>query len=180
MNWDALGAIGEIVGAAAVVLTLAYLSVQIRQNTRSVKSNAFSAWSASGGDFTSQIAGNERLDRILREAWLDEKTLTEETWVTFVIWHQRFFYHLEAVWQMYQLGTLTKHIFDYEIDRTRQLLATPSVKQWWDAGGSRQISKPLREEIEKRVAEPSDFVWLAWDKENGFQPRRDQGTQNDA
>jgi len=37
MNWEALGAIGEIVGAVAVVVTLVYLAVQIRQNTRSAK-----------------------------------------------------------------------------------------------------------------------------------------------
>ena len=30
MNWDAIGAVGEIVGAAAVVATLAYLASQIR------------------------------------------------------------------------------------------------------------------------------------------------------
>ena len=30
MNWDAIGAVGEIVGASAVVLSLAYLAVQIR------------------------------------------------------------------------------------------------------------------------------------------------------
>ena len=36
MNWEALGAIGEIVGAIAVVLTLGYLAVQMRQNTRVV------------------------------------------------------------------------------------------------------------------------------------------------
>ena len=34
MNWDAIGAIGEIIGAAAVVLTLFYLAVQIRQSNR--------------------------------------------------------------------------------------------------------------------------------------------------
>ena len=34
MNWDAIGAVGEVVGAAAVVVTLAYLAVQIRRNTR--------------------------------------------------------------------------------------------------------------------------------------------------
>ena len=33
MNWDALGAIGEIVGATAVVLTLIYLSRQIRHSS---------------------------------------------------------------------------------------------------------------------------------------------------
>ena len=30
MNWDAIGAIGEILGAAAVVLTLGYVAIQVR------------------------------------------------------------------------------------------------------------------------------------------------------
>ena len=41
MNWEALGAIGEIVAAVAVVVTIGYLAVQIRQNTRSVRDSAF-------------------------------------------------------------------------------------------------------------------------------------------
>jgi len=36
MNWEAIGAIGELIGAAAVVVTLIYLAVQIRQNTRQI------------------------------------------------------------------------------------------------------------------------------------------------
>jgi hypothetical protein len=35
MNWDALGAIAEVMGALAVLATLIYLSVQIRQIARS-------------------------------------------------------------------------------------------------------------------------------------------------
>ena len=34
MNWDAIGAIGETVGAIATVLTLAYLALQIRQTRK--------------------------------------------------------------------------------------------------------------------------------------------------
>lgn len=30
MNWDAIGAVGELLGAAAVVLTLGYLAVQVK------------------------------------------------------------------------------------------------------------------------------------------------------
>jgi hypothetical protein len=33
MNWEAIGAIGDLVGGIAVVATLIYLSMQIRQNT---------------------------------------------------------------------------------------------------------------------------------------------------
>ncbi len=36
MNWDALGAIAEALGAAGVVATLAYLSVQVRQNSKEI------------------------------------------------------------------------------------------------------------------------------------------------
>ena len=40
MNWDAIGAIGEVVGALAVFITLGYLAVQIRQNTKAVRATA--------------------------------------------------------------------------------------------------------------------------------------------
>ena len=41
MNWDALGAIGELVGATAVVLTLGYLAVQIRQSSKSSRQQSY-------------------------------------------------------------------------------------------------------------------------------------------
>jgi len=34
MNWDAIGAIGEIIGALAVVVTLIYLAIQTRHNSK--------------------------------------------------------------------------------------------------------------------------------------------------
>jgi len=36
MNWEAIGAIGEVAGAIAVVATLFYLAAQIRQNSREI------------------------------------------------------------------------------------------------------------------------------------------------
>ncbi len=37
MNWDAIGAIGEATGAIAVLITLIYLAVQLRQNTEQAR-----------------------------------------------------------------------------------------------------------------------------------------------
>ena len=39
MNWEAISAIGETTGAVAVVISLLYLAVQIRQNTNQIKSS---------------------------------------------------------------------------------------------------------------------------------------------
>lgn len=39
MNWEAVSAIGELVGSVGVLITLIYLALQIRQNTESLESN---------------------------------------------------------------------------------------------------------------------------------------------
>ena len=40
MNWDAVGAIAESIGALGVILTLIYLSTQVRQNTAQMRNAA--------------------------------------------------------------------------------------------------------------------------------------------
>jgi len=39
LSWDALAAAAELLGALGVIATLAYLAVQIRQNTRLLSSS---------------------------------------------------------------------------------------------------------------------------------------------
>jgi len=43
MNWEALGAIGELVGAVSVLLTLIYLARQIKENTKVQTISAYSS-----------------------------------------------------------------------------------------------------------------------------------------
>ena len=43
MNWDAIGAIAELLGAVGVIASLVYLAGQIRQNSRLVRSSTTSA-----------------------------------------------------------------------------------------------------------------------------------------
>jgi len=40
-DWDAIAAIGEVVGALGVIVTLGFLAFQIRQNTRALKAESF-------------------------------------------------------------------------------------------------------------------------------------------
>jgi len=47
MNWEAIGAVGEIVGALAVVGTLAYLALQIRASIKETEANH---WAVTGSD----------------------------------------------------------------------------------------------------------------------------------
>src|SRR5215471_12958793 len=40
INWEALGAVANVLAAVGVIATLIYLSIQIRQNTKAVRSSS--------------------------------------------------------------------------------------------------------------------------------------------
>jgi hypothetical protein len=46
VNWEAIGAIGEVIGALGVIVTLVYLAYQIRQNTVQLEQSTRSAKAA--------------------------------------------------------------------------------------------------------------------------------------
>jgi hypothetical protein len=46
VNWEAIGAIGELVGAGGVIVTLVYLAYQIRQNTAQLEHSTRTAKAA--------------------------------------------------------------------------------------------------------------------------------------
>jgi hypothetical protein len=69
MNWEAVSAIGEIVGATAVVLSLLYLSVQVRHNTRVARASTRHEITQSAMVGGQLLAGNDRIaELILRRA----------------------------------------------------------------------------------------------------------------
>jgi hypothetical protein len=41
LNWEAIGAVGELAAALGVIISLVYLAVQIRQNTRALRSTSY-------------------------------------------------------------------------------------------------------------------------------------------
>jgi len=58
VNWEAIGAIGEVAGAIAVVVTLIYLAVQLRINTNALRNSASAQQAATFIDLTSRVYEN--------------------------------------------------------------------------------------------------------------------------
>jgi hypothetical protein len=83
MNWEAIGAVGEILSALGVIITLAYLALQIRQ------SNKVASWQTHQSSVTgfsrhaSQIIVNEDVARIFREGLLHLEGLESNELIRF-------------------------------------------------------------------------------------------------
>ena len=101
MNWDAIGAAGEVAGAIAVVATLFYLSRQIRQNSAALgRSNDYARANSIHGTnslFTqvfSELARDEELASIYQRALAGESLSAVEA-TRFTAFLSAFFAWLE-------------------------------------------------------------------------------------
>ena len=113
LNWDAIGAIGEILGALAVFLTLVYLAVQIRQNTSSVRASTFHECASRAADLTRAIAEHKELARILRTGLGGlEQLEDDDDRFRFVLLLQNMFRQYEDLLFQYRAGTLSSESWE--------------------------------------------------------------------
>jgi hypothetical protein len=77
MNWDAIGAVGEIFGAIAVFVSLVYLAVQTRNNTRALRSSAFHQVRESFSQVSLAMAVDPELAILVNSAVMNNQSLTD-------------------------------------------------------------------------------------------------------
>jgi hypothetical protein len=97
MNWEAIGAVGEILGALAVFITLAYLAVQVRQYTLATRAAINSAYSDAAREFNLALATTPELARALANWPEDPADASPEDQVLVLAL-------LRALFQMWQNG----------------------------------------------------------------------------
>lgn len=68
MNWEAIGAVGELVGAVAVIATLVYFSFQLRQNTKALRLSSTETVTDQLQNMFSLLASDQTLAEIFSEA----------------------------------------------------------------------------------------------------------------
>jgi hypothetical protein len=146
VNWDAIGAIGEVAGAIGVIITLLYLSIQIRQNSKMMKANAKQSISDASQQLIYQMAGEaEVMDKVFRHG----STLTP-------VEHRKVWFLLRAALrgfesQIYQheVGLLDDAEWAYLKRVILETISYPGFDTLWpELSGT--VSDPLREIIDAR------------------------------
>ena len=98
MNWDALGAAAEIVGALGVLASLIYLAIQIRQNTTWLRQQAFQLSTNEVRQWAMQFSSSADSAEIFLRGQRDQGSLdqTERFRFTMMI------FEICSVWATYQ------------------------------------------------------------------------------
>lgn len=79
MEWNAVGAVGELVGGVAVIVTIGYLAVQVGHAKKSMKANIRQQASILTWNITESIYNSPYMPMILQKIRSGEELSSEET-----------------------------------------------------------------------------------------------------
>ncbi len=145
MDWNALGAIGEIVGAAAVVVSLLYLATQTRANARALRTDA--AWNAEVvfGQNNNEISRDPAFCALWARASksdADTSEFTEGELMQVFFGVRAVLQYAQAQWFLWRDGSLPEEIWDLRRHGIRAALELPVFRYCWEKEIEQQLMDP--------------------------------------
>jgi hypothetical protein len=130
MNWDAISAVGEIVGAVAVIVTLMFVARDIRQNSKSLAMSALRDTTAQWNQWSDMIASSGDLADVVAKGNKAYEDLSESEKLRYGAYIQSFFDNAES----YRLL-----VTDYKAEKDLTVLISivsrrvniPGFSAWW-------------------------------------------------
>ena len=133
MNWDAIGAIGEIIGAIAVVVSIVYLALQVRQNSAHVRSSGYQGAVQSANQFLESLTSDPDSRRIFTAALDTFDDLNEDEQVVARMLFMQLFMYYEAFYYQYLEGVVHDEIWEGRKIMMLNMLGSPAISSWWES-----------------------------------------------
>jgi len=150
MNWDAISAVADVVGVALVVVSLAYLAVQVRQSNQMALAESERELLEDWAHAISQLTADDRITSIFQRGLSDFNSMNN-------LEKSRFSVAMAGLVNIYisairmdaksLVGSQEVEIFG---DICFAMINTPGGRQWWDLTGPFfTISALIDERIQK-------------------------------
>ena len=154
MNWQMIGAIGEIGGAIAVVLTLGYLARQVRESASQDRRHQSAQLVRDANQLAEGLARDPILPGIFLRGLRDAAALDEEETVRFGAWMLNAFRTQEALFYFAREGGLHDFQAGSAQAGLKDLAAAPGVQTWWAARRA-WFSLDFQTEVDRWISQGS-------------------------
>jgi hypothetical protein len=169
INWEAAGAIGEILGAAAVVATLLYLARQTRLSREATEVGNLALRSTARIDSTRywseetiRMALSPDMASILTQGMEDASVLDDNQRERLIAWYTQHMVAKDGMYHQYLDGILPEDQWHAHNDIVIGMLQYDSFLKVLDAGFL-PLTKKFRQHIEAERAAQTTGSWR-WDR----------------
>ncbi len=152
MNWDAIGAIGEIIGAAVVAITVAYLAYQTRQASRATRAEAQRDLLHQLREWWHLSLQFPELFDVVVKGLDDWRGLQPNERNQFNAWAWSLLNLIEQAFFVHRDGFANEPSFEGLLNALVALTATPGGSAWW-AQARDVINDDVSSVIDLRIAQ---------------------------
>ena len=131
MTLNELGSLGEFISGLAVVVTLVYLAIQIRHNTRAVRSSMHQDMVESTLRIAESMSDNPDVGRIVLKANRDYDNLTREEFIRFEAYAERVFSNFESVFYSYRNSMIEQDLWESWEASYLSDLSREAIRRFW-------------------------------------------------
>jgi len=151
MNWDALGAIGEIVGAVAVVVTLLYVARQIHQANAQSQARARYSFIEAYGHMNASITENKKVASVFRRG-LKGDDLDEDEGIQFFALLGQFLNTWSTLFDLHVDGLLPENQWMMVRKDIITMLSEPGGKEFWERVGQFGVHQSFADAVNETLA----------------------------
>lgn len=135
MTIEQLGSVGEIIAALATTITLLYLAVQIRQNSRALQASSIAAYMQAQAAISTSLAENGELCQLHFKGLQTPELLTEFERRRFFIVMGNYIQVLTQADQMESAGVLSPDLRHHYSVQLNWLVSQPGFIFWRENWG---------------------------------------------
>ena len=154
MNWDAIGAVGELAGATAVLVTLIYLAIQIRQANSAEQREAFRGYVSELNHRLLEPQRDPEFVELFQRANRDWNSISLRDQAVVSSVYSSFLFSCSEVFAQRSNGDVDPEL-QYQVDMAvAALLQMPGPAVWWQHGSS--FFSPAFQAHIKQIIESED------------------------
>lgn len=150
---ERLASLATVVSALAVVISVVYASIQIRQNTRAVRASAFQQVAISFAEISFEIGADRKLADLFICAGRDYVSLDEVERMQYTLMLLSFMRRAENVMFQSSAHVLGSEHWSGIRNSIKLILAPPGARSCW-AEIQNRVNPEFREFVQALIAEP--------------------------
>jgi hypothetical protein len=131
MNWEAVSAIGQIVGAVGVIISVIYLALQVRSNARQTRLASMRSMSDAFNQWLQSLAENAEFGDLYYRGMRDFASIQGADLPRFSALMDHLFRIYEDMYYQKIEGHLDPRVWRGFEAPMRDIIAYPGAQAWW-------------------------------------------------
>ena len=140
VNLSTIAGVAEIIGAAAIIVSLIYVGIQVNDSTRAVRSATANEVSSTMSAWYVTVGSSQQATQVFFDGMTDPDSLSRQEFTQYIYMSHGLFLEYQAAYYLSQEGTLDLRLQQSLVNTIAGVREMPGFLEYW--GQRRDLFEP--------------------------------------